>query len=233
MIPILIASYNDAKFVGGCIDSIRKNTVIKYEIILLNNGSDKENSKILEGIKDVNYFHNFENEGIPKGYNGMIRYISKSNPRYICFLNADTRVETKGWLNNLLTVFNERSDAGMVCAMTNTISNKWQKLHGELPNVITEAPWAGLGIGGLIPTKVFNKVGLFDENIGMGTGIDVEFSLRLMRAKYKVYIDGKTFVWHDDKKTSFSSSPHNFRELQKKNVTYMKNKYPELWKEVM
>jgi len=237
LIPIIIISFNDAVYAKKCVESVKKMSELKYKIFLLNNGSNKENTKILESIKGISWYRqNKENVGIPAGYNQVLKDVLAKNPDYVCFLNADTEVKTKGWLKNLISILMLKENAGMVAAITNTIANKKQNLKtygGRLPNKWIEANWVGLGIGGIIPSKIFSELGLFDEKIGMGTGLDVEYSLRLLQAGYKIYVDGFTYIYHAPGKTAFSQSLQPFKELQKKNIVYMKKKYPEeIWRKV-
>lgn len=232
MISIIVLSYNDAKYAKDCIQSIKEKTIEPHNVILVNNGCDVENTKILEFIEDVDYYLREEkNLGLPNGYNIGIKKAIEIGSDFVCLMNADTKVETHGWLTNMIDVFTENFDAGMVAAMTNKIANKkqnWDSYGKKLPKKIIEANWVGLGMT-LIPVKVIEEVGLLDEKMTPGAGVDVEYSLRLHKAGYRMFVDGYTYVWHEGK-VSFNQLSIPYKDLQKRNIPYIKEKYPNTWR---
>lgn len=231
MIAIVIPSCNDADYAIDCVKSIRWNTVRDYRIIIVNNGCDERNSRILKNL-DADYYMNFPaNTGLPNGYNAGIE-CGMGFADYLCLLNADTKVETKGWLGNMMDVFAAKPDAAEVAAVTNKIANRqqnWKRYGNKLPNRIIPARWVGLGMT-MIPSAVFEDVGPLDENMSPGASVDVEFSFRLRTHGYGIYVDGNTYVWHKGK-VAFDQLDVKYRTLLKRNNAYVKNKYPELWQE--
>ena len=51
---IVIPAYNAEKFLKDALDSIKKQTYCKYEIIVVNNGSEDATLDIAEGFKKKN-----------------------------------------------------------------------------------------------------------------------------------------------------------------------------------
>jgi len=229
MISIIILSHNDAAFVQPCIDSIKKNTLEKYEITLINNGSNEYNTQILNKVKGMKWFFvKSENVGFPAGNNAGIKQAMKDGADYVCLLNADTIIKTKGWLKNLLKVFEEKKDAGMVSAMTNYAANKWQDIKrfgSKLPGKILEADEL-IFYFVMIPKKVIKEVGLLDERFGYGCSEDTDYSRRVKRAGYKLYVDGNTEIFHHGGK-SFKQLPISFTELLKKNRELLEEKWKD------
>lgn len=227
MISIVILSHNDAKFVQQCIDSIKKNTKEEHEIILIDNGSNHTNGQILNKVKRVDWFFvKSENMGFPGGNNEGIRQAKKDDADYVCLLNADTIIRTKGWLENLLKVFKEKKDAGAVSAMTNYAANNWQdikRFDNKLPMKVMEAEEL-IFYFVMIPMEVIDKVGLLDERFGYGCSEDVDYCRRLKRAGYKIYVDGNTEIYHYGN-MSFKQLPIDFGAHMKKNRELLKNKW--------
>ncbi len=100
-LSIIILSYNTAKVTGNCIESIYeslKDSVLRYEVIVLDNASTDDSVKLLKGIqKDHNNLQIIdykENVGFAKG-NNIASKQAKGN--YLLFLNSDTIV-----LNNAI-----------------------------------------------------------------------------------------------------------------------------------
>ena len=229
MIAIIILSHNDAKFVQPCIDSIKKNTNEKYEITLIDNGSNEYNAQILNKIRGVSWFFvKGENVGFPAGNNAGIEQAMKDAADYVCLLNADTIIKTKGWLENLLKVFEEKEDAGLVSAMTNYAANKWQDIKrfgNKLPGGVIEAEEI-IFYFVMIPKKVIEEVGLLDERFGYGCSEDTDYSIRVKRAGYKLYVDGNTEIFHYGG-MGFKQLPISFDELLKKNRKLLEEKWKD------
>ena len=231
MIAVVILSYNDADYVIDCVKSVRWNSLQDYRLIIVNNGCDERNTRILNNLNADYYIALPSNTGLPNGYNaGIKRGLEFAD--HICLLNADTKVETKGWLGNMLSVFHEKTDAGEVAAVTNKIANRvqnWKRYKNKLPNKVLPAKWVGLGMT-MIPAYVFVRAGLLDEKMSPGASVDVEYSFRLRKLGHGIYVDGHTYVWHKGK-VAFDQLDVKYRTLLKRNNAYVKEKYPELWQE--
>lgn len=231
MIGIVILSFNDAAHAVNCVNSIFRHTVSGITLAIVNNGCDKKNTKLLKRINGPgHYIEISENVGVPRGYNIGIKELIADGCDYIILLNADTQVSTYDWHNNMKRVFEKHPDAGMVGAMSNYIAAKEQDIKNfkdyRLPYKHIKAPWLGLGLT-MIPTKVFKDVGMFDEKMGYGGCVDLEFSIRLRKAGYKLYADGYTMIWHRPGSVGFSNLKIPYKELQKRNSDYIRKKYPE------
>lgn len=89
---IVIPAYNAEKFLKDALDSIKKQTYCKYEIIVVNNGSEDATLDIAEGFKkknpgiDMSIISLMPNQGISRARNiGN----EKAKYDYICYLDAD------------------------------------------------------------------------------------------------------------------------------------------------
>ena len=85
LVSIIITYFNMGKFINDCINSISFQTYKNYEVIIVNDGSDEENSKVLENInaKIINLKNN-------KGqlcalYEGL----KEAKGEFICMVDAD------------------------------------------------------------------------------------------------------------------------------------------------
>lgn len=97
---IIIPVYNVEKYLKRCIDSVLNQTYNNYEIIIINDGSTDNSSKILESYKNPKIkIINQENNGVSYSRNVGV---SNSTGDYILFLDSDDFYETK-----LLETLNE------------------------------------------------------------------------------------------------------------------------------
>jgi len=237
MIAVIVLSCNDAQYAKDCIESVvlMSNNETPQEIILVDNGCDQANRAILESISFVNRRIRREtNLGLPVGYNIGIADAIERGSDYVCLLNADTKIETRGWLKNMLGIIECHEKVGMVAAMTNKIANKvqnWKRYGCKLPGTALKAKWVGLGMT-LIPAGVIREAGYLDENMTPGGGVDVEYSLRVRNLGYELYVDGNTYVWHKGKVAfKLLKTPYNY--YNKRNIVYIKKKHPTTWKKVL
>lgn len=88
-LSIIILNYNTKDLVLDCIESIKSNTSgIKYEIIVVDNGSDEK----LPNIPGAKIILNGKNLGFAAGNN---KARGTARGKYILFLNSDTLVHEK------------------------------------------------------------------------------------------------------------------------------------------
>lgn len=93
LISIIVATYNNEKFIGKCLDSLVNQTYENIEVIVVNDGSTDGTGEICERYSDlydkVRYFFK-ENGGVSSARN---LGISKVRGDYIAFVDADDYVE--------------------------------------------------------------------------------------------------------------------------------------------
>ena len=95
LISIIVPCFNSGKTLSRTIDSIRNQTWINKEIILVNDGStDVETLKILEEIKSKNIVKliSQKNSGLASARN---KGVIKSKGNYLFFLDADDWIAPK------------------------------------------------------------------------------------------------------------------------------------------
>jgi hypothetical protein len=86
-LSIIIPTWNTALITKKAIDSIKKHLKnIKYEIIVIDNGSTDQTNNILSSHKDVIYLKNKTNLGFSKANNIAAK---KASGEYIFFMNSD------------------------------------------------------------------------------------------------------------------------------------------------
>ena len=90
LISVIIPFYNEEIYFDECINSALSQTYLNYEIIIVNDGSEKIFEKKLENLQSNNpekiKVFNKENEGVSAARNYGIK---KSKGEYIAFLDAD------------------------------------------------------------------------------------------------------------------------------------------------
>lgn len=115
-VSIIILNWNKYEETIECLDSLRKITYPNYGIILVDNGSEGPDVKIL-GERYGNYINiikNDKNYGFAEGCNIGLRYaLANHNPDYILLLNNDTIVDPD-FLTELVQVAGSDLSIGIV-----------------------------------------------------------------------------------------------------------------------
>ena len=107
-LSVIIPAYNAEKTIEMAINSVLKQeTMYKYEILVINDGSMDNTKYICEKIKDKRIkIINIKNSGPSKARNIGIQ---KSNGKYIMFLDSDDYYE-QGMINNMINEIREHYD---------------------------------------------------------------------------------------------------------------------------
>lgn len=104
MLSIIMATYNDDKYIGRAIDSVINQSFKDWELIIVNDGSTDNTEKILskyklDKIKIINKFHS----GVSSSRNVGIKV---ANGEYITFLDSDDYVREEMY-ENLISNIND------------------------------------------------------------------------------------------------------------------------------
>ncbi|WNM18748.1 glycosyltransferase family 2 protein [Flavobacterium capsici] len=178
---IIVPVFNKEKFVSKTIESILQQSFQEYEIIIINDGSTDESEKKINQFKDKRIrYYKTENQGVAKSRNFGI---SLSTADYICFLDADDY-----WFPNFLERFHFYSNqfkTEKVFACAIEIETKSKILPAfysvkiikefEIVNFFKASKkesilWTS---SVCIHKDVFDKIGVFDENLKISEDIDL------------------------------------------------------------
>jgi len=211
-LDIIIPTYNNSEYTIRCLRSIKKNTVVSYRIIWIDDGSiiseyQKVSNELDEWRIGCVKHRTEKNGGFAKAVNIGIE-ASESDP--IILLNNDVIV-TKGWLRRLIHGFGINKKAGIIGAITDKCDSKqrYGRLMRQLGRSIPKKPaeyFRNLK-SEIIPTtsisyfcvaisrKLINTIGILDENF-MNGGEDNDFNERARLAGFRMFIALDCFVWH-------------------------------------
>lgn len=203
LISIVIPVFNHIELTRECIESIRRNTKVDCEIVVVDNGSTDETASYLRD-ESIHVITNSENLGFPRAAN---QGIESARGEYICLLNNDVTV-LEGWLEPLLESLEQDSLVGIVGPKqvspggtvwhagtafgpedNLTLARKPFHIFIDFPeddplvNVKRTYPAMNFGCC-LIPARLFDKVGLLDDETFIFPGLfeDVDWCLRLRKS---------------------------------------------------
>lgn len=238
-VSIVIPVHNNAKYTKACVESIRRTTKRgDYELIIVDNGSDEATKQYLETL-DATIITNEKNEGFAKAVNQGLR---KSRGTYYFMLNNDT-VLYPGWLNRMVAAFDDRTGAvgpvsNYVMGRQRVVVGRKQATPEQIHNIVSaqnrgqtaEAEFL-IGFALMVSKAAADKVGLLDERFFAGSD-DLDYSLRLRLAGYKLKIAEDVFVYHAGHRTSQSLLHKSDEFFEQANSEFFKKWSEELAVEI-
>ena len=125
MVSVLITTYNSAKFLARCLDSINSQTFQAIEVVLVDNASSDETRTILQQTTGLKIFYNDRNIGFAAAQNQAAR---AAQGRWLLSLNPDV-VLSPTFVETLVTT-GPHSNVASTCL-------RWDlDAHEELTHII-------------------------------------------------------------------------------------------------
>lgn len=231
---VVIPTYNHCDdFLKPCIDSIIEYTHLEdIELIISANGCTDGTREYLEQLKSTVKNLKIAWSDVPLGYPRATNFgIKLATTDKIVLLNNDTKFlsqQKNTWLNLLDAPF-KNEKCGITCVVK------------DYSSVIQRSFAVFFCV--MIHRKVFEKVGLLNEEFGTGSGEDMEFCIKtelagfeVVEAAEKTILDNKYFTGsfplyhlgegtvHDEKLVP------NWKQIFLRNTLVLANKYIADWK---
>jgi GT2 family glycosyltransferase len=214
---IVLLNWNSGEMTAECIRSLGKMTARDFEIIVVDNGSKDGSAEYLRGqFPEITILAQDHNLGFAAGCNVGMRLALERGVQYVLPLNNDTVVDPE-FLAELQLAAEQHPQAAMISP----------KIYfWDMPNRFWWAGgsfslWTGIakhigrkeldkgqfdsgavldwatGCALLMRSDVLRETGLFDESF-FGNAEDLDLSLRLRKAGYKVCFAPKAKLWHKE-----------------------------------
>ncbi|MFA6092764.1 MAG: glycosyltransferase family 2 protein [Elusimicrobiota bacterium] len=210
---IIVLCHKDLSYLLPCLESVRRNTRVPYELVLVDNASPDGAYEAFIRLRrtfpsPVRVVHNRENRFFAGGNN---QGLALARGRHLMLLNADTLV-APGWLEGLIACVDKDPRLGIVGPYTNQAAGlqvRWPEPYktpaqftrwagrkaSSLQGRVRYVPWI-IGFCVLIPRPVLEKVGVLDEYYGPGGFEDYDYCLRVRQAGLRIGIAEEVHVHH-------------------------------------
>jgi len=212
MIYIVIPVFNRKNFTRDCLESLRTQSCKDFKTIVVDDGSTDGTGEMLRtDFPEVIVLEGDGNLFWTAGTNLGIRYALENDASYILTLNNDTIVP-EGFMDRMV-YWSRREPDALLGALSVDINSKTPYYGGELVNwrrgsgiflldTLPAENRKGLhevslfpGRGLLIPRKVFDKIGLFDEKTFPHYAADNDFTLSARRHGFKIYCNYDAWLY--------------------------------------
>ncbi len=194
-LSFVIVVFNQLDQTKRCIESIRENIRVPFELILVDNGSTDDTEKYFRAYsEEIVYVRNRTNPGLAIALNQGIR---RSKSDYICAVHNDVIICDRTWLQKVSNLFETETSAGLIGfygAKRLRKSLSWMGrtiVGGERGrnNMKHEYERVAIvdGLCLLFKKSFVQAVGGFDEQFFMH-GYDLDLSLKAIRGGYKNFV---------------------------------------------
>ncbi|GLI39688.1 glycosyltransferase family 2 protein [Geobacter hydrogenophilus] len=195
MISIVIPLYNQVAYTKLCVQSLRSVGLDGAEVLLIDNGSTDGTAEFLETCSDLRVLRNRDNLGCAGAWNQGVR---ETDSEWVVILNNDVIV-SPGWQDGLLDAaekegFDVVSPAIREGEYTYDIESYSREFVGQMKDVVRRG--VADGICFMVRRRVFESVGLFDENFKIGQFEDADFFRRARNAGFRLGTTGRSFIHH-------------------------------------
>ena len=232
---IVILTHNQLEYTRQCLASIRQYTDEPYELIVIDNASTDGTPHYLAAQDDVTLIRNDSNRGFPAACNQGIQVARGSQ---ILLLNNDT-VVTTGWLRRMLEAMYRDPSIGLVGPCSNCVSGEQQipvsyddlgSLDGFAWNwgkqnhCVLQDTDRLVGFCLLIRRELIDRIGVLDEQFGIGCYEDDDYCRRALQAGFRAVIARDAFIHHFGSRT-FIGSAVDFGKILEENRERFEHKW--------
>ena len=245
VISVVIPVFNKSSYTFNCLRSIQDvlaDSDLNVEIIVVDDHSTDDTSKMLAQIKGIRVLTNPKNLGFIDSCNNGAAI---AQGQYLLFLNNDTLVSHRCFEELLLT-FQNKADAGLVGAKLLYPDGRLQEAGGiiwkdasgwnygrlddpEKPEYcyLRDVDYCS-GACMMIPSELFNRLGGFDTRFRPAYYEDCDLAFQVRQAGYRVYYQPLAQVTHFEGVTSGTDVSSNVKSYQVINQQKLRDKWPEV-----
>ena len=196
LVYVVIPNKNGSRHLKYSLKSLCKSTYPMLKIVMVDNFSDDDSVDFVnKNYPDITIMNNSGKKGFAGGVNTGIKFALSNGADYVAVFSNDIKV-LKNWIELLISVFNKNKKTGLV-GLTE-ISRVNEKLFYDcklsVKQVSIEEKKGVAGCLYLCSSKLFNKIGLLDEDYYM-YGEDNDWFYRINKAGFKI-LDTNIPVWH-------------------------------------
>ena len=239
LVSIITVNYNQAEVTCALLESLNKTTYPNLEVIVVDNHSTEDDPSIIkQRYPNIVFIQNPINYGFAAGNNyGLMR----ARGEYVMLLNNDIEVPP-GFLEPLVAKLENHPEIGAVSprikfyyqpdtiqyagytpidhvTMRNTAIGYREKDRGQY-NQDRETAYAH-GAAMMVPMRVVKEIGLMSYIFFLYYE-EADWCERILKAGYKIYYVGSSYVLHKESVSTGKLSPLKIYYLNRNRIVFMR-----------
>tara|TARA_Y100000815_G_scaffold133715_1_gene120663 strand:- start:554 stop:1276 length:723 start_codon:yes stop_codon:yes gene_type:complete len=220
-LSIITLSYDSLDYTKAFVKSIRKNTTLSYELIIVDNGSEPDTQRWVEENSDQSIIFQ-ENQGFSKGFNEGVKL---AQGKYVMMANNDTEFPPD-WDKKLVDIIEKNPGAGIVTPVyTSGRKSALRTEPGEkILKVFPFRKYPSAVAFLMRRNDLISKFGGWSEEYEIASGEDADLCFKVWKAGYDILIDERVLIIHEGKVTS-SSKLEDWQAHFKLNSRQFKKKW--------
>ncbi|MFT6638914.1 MAG: GT2 family glycosyltransferase [Flavobacterium sp.] len=201
-VVVIIVTYNGAKWLRKCFQSLEDSTC-KVETIVVDNNSSDNSVEIIQSFPKIQLIQSAENLGFGKANNIGIQKASELNADYVFLLNQDTWVYPET-ISNLVEVAESNKQFGIISPihysgdevhLDANFETYWKRKTNSITENVDEVPFVNAAAW-LLSKNTIGKVGYF-EPMFQHYGEDRNYIDRMLFHQYKTVVVKNAKICHD------------------------------------
>lgn len=193
VLSIVVLAWDNLPYTRGFVESVRQNTDVPYELIIVDNGSEWEAANYARAAADVAVM-NPQNNGFAMGMN---QGLAVAKGTYVAFCNNDT-VVPPGWASKLVETARNHPDAGIVVpALTEARNARTVRSEpGEDIEILPPFSAPPAAVIFVLPRDVVEGVGEWGEEYEVASGEDVDLAFKVWVNDLDIVYDQRVLIAH-------------------------------------
>lgn len=208
-VSVIVLVWDQLALTQRCVETVRRQTDLDYELIIVDNGSGWEARNYASLAADVAIV-NDSNRGFAAGMN---QGLAAATGEYVVFLNNDTELPAK-WVSRLVESHRTSERAGIVVPAVTEARNvrTVRREPGDQVELLDPFEPPPAAVLYLMRTDIARELGGWGEEFPIASGEDVDLAFKTWVNDLEVVYDQRVLVKHVGKGTAAVKLP-NWREI--------------------
>lgn len=189
LISIIVVTYNRAHYIKEAIDSIKRQTLKDYEIIVVDDGSTDNTKEVLASYGGIRYIYQ-EHGGISKARNTAVK---AAKGKWIATLDSDDLWKEEK-LQKQVDYLLAHPDCRIVYTAYSNFTDIPEDELDERQRELFQTVGKWYLPSALIDAKLFDKIGMYDETMEYSEDTDWMFRLKFARVEMEHRIDEALYL---------------------------------------
>ena len=220
LLSIVVLAWDQIEYTQACVVSLRANTDVPFELIIVDNGSAAPAASYAETAADVSVL-NDRNRGFAAGMN---QGLQRAAGKYVAFVNNDT-VFPPDWASVALEHF-ESPSVGIVAPAVTAAGNPVTVRTAPGSRAIHLTPFGELpsGVVYVLPTDLARAIGGWNEAYPVASAEDLDLAFTIWTNDLSIVLDERVLVEHVSRGTVRAKLPDR-QALYRSNL----NRFLDRW----